>query len=414
MRTLLRILAGLVLLGLVTGLVIFFGFTGAGPVPPASRDLEALDEEAEAEMYALGEYVAKAGDCAACHESEDGLSFAGGTPMETPMGTVYGTNITPSETNGIGNYTADDMYRAMVYGIAPGERRLYPAMPYTSYHAVSRADIDALYVYLMAQDPVEKPNRPAEMVFPFNLRPLIAFWNLIYRPDPPEDPGPGLSGGEDLAEDRRGPYLVDVLGHCGECHTPRNLAFAKTDDHLGGTVIEGAVAPDITPQGLARRGWTRENLGQFLSTGLSPQGVMTFRMFPVLSHSTKYLPARDIEAVATYLAEDMPDPASPPSEPAAVDAHPEGHGLYMGLCAGCHGSEGEGQPFGSVAMVGNTTLMLDNPLNLQRVIREGIPARSLSGHLRMQEMPAFEATLEDSELEALTEYLRDRWGVGAM
>jgi len=414
MRTVLRILAGLVLLAVVIAVVVFFGFTGSGPVPPASRDLEALGEEERAELVALGEYVAKAGDCAACHESEDGLALAGGTPMETPMGTVYGTNITPSDTHGIGHYTADDMYRAMVYGIAPGERRLYPAMPYTSYHSVSREDIDALYVYLMAQDPVEKPNKAHEMAFPFNLRPLIAFWNLIYRPDPPEDPGPGLSGGDQLAQDRRGPYLVDVLGHCGECHTPRNLAFAKTDDHLGGTVIEGALAPDITPQGLSTRGWTREDLAQFLSTGLSPQGVMTFRMFPVLSHSTKYLPDRDIEAVVSYLAEEMPEPASPPSDPAAIEAHSEGHRLYMGLCAGCHGGDGQGQPFGSVPMVGNTTLMLDNPLNLHRVIREGIPARHLSGHLRMQEMPAFDTMLEDRELDALSRYLRDRWGLGAM
>lgn len=414
MRTLFRVLAGLVLLGVIVAVVIFFGFTGAGPVPPASRDLEALDEETRAEMVALGEYVAKAGDCAACHESEDGLALAGGTPMETPMGTVYGTNITPSETHGIGDYSPDDLYRAMVYGIAPGERRLYPAMPYTSYHAVSREDIDALYVYLMAQDPVEKPNRDADMVFPFNIRPLVAFWNLIYRPDPPEEPGPGLSGGDRLADTGRGAYLVDVLGHCGECHTPRNLAFAKTGEHLGGTVIEGAVAPDITPQGLAGRGWTEADLSQFLSTGLSPQGVMTFRMFPVLSHSTKYLPERDIEAVSAYLAQEMPEPSEPPSDPGAIDAHPDGHRLYVGLCAGCHGTNGSGQPSGSVAMVGNTTLMLDNPLNLQRVIREGIPARQLSGHLRMQEMPAFDATLAEAELEDLSGYLRARWGAEAM
>ena len=136
----LRIVVGLLLFGMTAAAVVYFGFGGAGPLPPPDRDLTALSDEEEAEMIALGDYVAKAGDCAACHESEDGLALAGGTPMETPTGTIYGTNITPHDTMGIGGYTADDLYRAMVYGIAPGGRRLYPAMPYTSYHAVSRTD----------------------------------------------------------------------------------------------------------------------------------------------------------------------------------------------------------------------------------------------------------------------------------
>ena len=410
MSTFMRILAGLALVGVIAVAVIYFGFSGAGPVPPPSRDLATLDDADKAEMIALGEYVAKAGDCAACHESEDVIALAGGTPMETPMGTIYGTNITPHDTHGIGGYTSDDLYRVMVYGIAPGGRRLYPAMPYTSYHAVSRADVDALYLYLMSRPPVAKPNRDHDLAFPFNLRPLVAFWNALYRPDPPEDPGPGLSGGDALTGEARGDYLVNVLGHCGECHTPRNLAYAKTDEHLAGMVIEEALAPDITPAGLASRGWTPEDLGQFLSTGLSPQGVMTFRMFPVLSHSTKYLPERDIEAVAAYLTTGMPETAAPRSDPAAKDAHTDGHRLYVGLCAGCHGTEGQGQPFGSVPMAGNTTLMLEDPLNLHRVIREGIPARRLSGHLRMQEMPAFDHRLSDVELQALSDYLRARWG----
>ncbi|MFX0546571.1 c-type cytochrome [Roseovarius sp. S1116L3] len=414
MQTALRILAALVLAGVALAAVIYFGFSGAGPVPSPSRELASLSDTERGEMIAQGAYVAKAGDCAACHESEDGLALAGGTPMETPMGVIYGTNITPHEEYGIGGYSADDLYRVMVYGIAPQGRRLYPAMPYTSYHAVSRADVDALYLYLMAQAPVAKPNRDLEMPFPLNLRPLIAFWNVLFRPDPPEDAGPGLSGGDALGQDRRGDYLVNVLGHCGECHTPRNLAYAKTGAHLAGTVIEGAVAPDITPAGLSQRTWTPDDLSHFLSTGLAPQGVMTFRMFPVLSHSTKYMSERDIDAVTGYLTSNMPRPATPPDDVAAAEAHPEGRKLYVGLCAGCHGTEGAGQPFGSVPMKGNTTLMLQDPLNLHRVIREGIPARRLSGYLRMQEMPAFEHRLSETELEALSDYLRARWGIDAM
>lgn len=410
MLGLLRILAALALLGVVTTLVVYFGLSGAGPVPAASRDLDALTEEERAEMIALGEYVAKAGDCAACHESEDGLALAGGTPMETPMGTIYGTNITPSTEHGIGHYSADDLYRVMVYGVAPFGRRLYPAMPYTSYHAMARDDVDALYLYLMAQEPIDKPDRPHDLAFPFNLRPLMAFWNVLFRPDPPENEPLGLAAGEALEGHARGAYLVEVLGHCGECHTPRNLAYAKTDAHLSGAVIEDSLAPDITPGGLASRGWTPEDLSQFMARGLSPQGVMTFRMFPVLSHSTKYLPERDIAAITGYLTRNMPEPSAPGPDPQAAGRHPEGHRLYMGLCAGCHGADGLGQPYGSVPMVGNTTMMLDDPLNLHRVILEGIPARQLTGHLRMQEMPGFAGRLSEAELRSLSDYLRARFG----
>ena len=409
MRRALLILAGLLAFVAIVAVIVYVAFTGPGEIPPASRDLANLSAEERAEMAQAGEYVARTGDCVACHKSPDGLSLAGGTPMETPFGTIYGSNITPSRDHGIAGYSADDLYRVMVYGIAPGGRHLYPAMPYTSYHAISRADNDALWVWLMAQEPVERPNRPAELIFPFNMRPLLAFWNLVYRPDPPDQPVGITAPQEDQLT--RGRYLVEVLGHCSECHTPRNLAYArKSGAHLQGNVIEDALAPDITPAGLARRGWSAADLERFLATGLSPQGVMTFRMFPVLSHSTKYMTPEDIAAVAAYLMQDAPDPAPPEPRPEAIAQNAEGHALYLGLCAGCHGADGDGQPYGSVPLRGNTSAMFDNPLNLVRIIREGIPARHLTGYQRMQEMPAFKDRLNDAELTALVNYLRQRWG----
>ncbi|WP_204355344.1 c-type cytochrome [Roseovarius amoyensis] len=406
------IIVGLFAFATIAAVFIYVVFTGPGDIPPASRDLANLSAQDRFEMEQQGEYVARAGDCVACHKSSDGLSLAGGTPMETPVGTVYGSNITPSRDHGIADYSADDLYRAMVYGITPEGTHLYPAMPYTSYHAISRADNDALWVWLMAQNPVDRESRPAEMMFPFNLRPLLAFWNLIYRPDPPDQPIAGLTdSAPDDDPSERGRYLVEVLGHCSECHTPRNFAYArKTDAHFEGTVIEGALAPDITPAGLARRGWNADDLAQFLGTGLSPQGVMTFRMFPVLNHSTKYMTPEDLQAVAHYLSKDVPPSEPPAHRPEAIAQNSEGHQLYLGLCAGCHGSDGEGRPFGSIPLQGNTSAMFDNPLNLVRVIREGIPARHLTGDQRMQEMPAFDDTLDDDDLTALVNYLRQRWG----
>lgn len=411
MRTFLKVIVALGVLGVCAVLVVYFAFTGAGVVPPPSRDLAQMSPAETAQMRKSGRHVVDAGDCAACHSSTDGLSLAGGTAMETPMGTLYGTNITPDERTGIANYTAEDLYRVMVYGIAPGGRHLYPAMPYVSYHAISRADVDALWVWLMAQNPVERANKPTEMMFPFNIRPAVAFWNLIYRPDPPETAVAGLTDNDAIDPIARGEYLVDVLGHCSECHTPRNALFAKKkNEHLKGNVIENAYSPDISPEGLAARGWSRETLAQFLSIGVSPEGVMTLGMFPVLSHSTKYLPKDDIDAITAYLVDGMPDAHPPVPDLAALDDHPQGHSTYLGLCAGCHGADGEGQPHSSVPMKGNTTLMFDDPINLIRVVNEGIEARALAKGERMQEMPAFAHRLSDGEMAELANYLRQRWG----
>ncbi|MCT8266276.1 cytochrome c [Afifella sp. JA880] len=387
-------------------LAVYFVFTGPGTIPPATIDFTKLTHEERARMVERGRYVARAADCGACHMSQDGVALAGGLPMETPFGTLYGTNITPSRDHGIGNWTADDLYRALVWGINPDGSHLYPAMPYTSYHYMTRADVDALFIYLMAQRPIDKPDHGPDLTFPFNIRPAVAFWNLVYRPD-----GRELPEAADKPELwHRGRYLVDVAGHCGECHTPRNIAFAKTNEHLKGEVMEGALAPDISATGLVRRGWEKQDLGAFLKDGLSPQGTMTFRMYPVLSHSTKYLKDDDIDAVVTYLMDGAERTGVSPVKPALADGQENGRHLYVGLCAGCHGIDGEGQPHASVPLDTNTTAMLDNPLNLIRIISEGVPARPLGGHERMQEMPAFADRLTDRELADLANYLRERWG----
>ncbi|ETX30361.1 c-type cytochrome [Roseivivax isoporae] len=413
MKRLALILAGAAAAVLAVLAVVYLAFTGPGDIPPATVDFDALGDEEHADLVARGRYVARAADCVACHKSEDGLALAGGLPLETPFGTLYGTNVTPSDDHGIGDWSADDLYRAMVWGINPDGSRLYPAMPYASYHHVARADVDALWLYLMAERPVDKPNRPAELTFPFNIRPAIAFWNLLYRPD---DPGLAEVAGKSESW-HRGRYLVDVLGHCGECHTPRNLAYARTDAHLEGEVIEGALSPDISPEGLVRRGWTPEDLARFMREGLSPQGTMTFRMYPVLEHSSRYLTDADMTAMVTYLFDGAPgdgqrDPAlaadAPPRQEA--DLPPEGRRLYVGLCAGCHGTEGEGHPHASVPLDTNTTAMLDDPLNLVRIIREGVPARTLAGEERMQAMPGFADRLDAAEMAALANYMRVRWG----
>lgn len=404
MIALLRWLIGLALLGLLAAVGLYFLVSGPGRIPPATVDLASLSGEQKEQLTAQGQAVARASDCAACHTAPDGPALAGGLPLETPFGTIYSTNITPSTEHGIGAWSADDLYSSMVWGLGLGGRHLYPAMPYTSYHPIARADVDALWVWLMTQRPVELPNRSAELMFPFNIRPAIAFWNFAFLrrgTDLPEVP--------DKSEEwHRGRYLVDVLGHCGECHTPRNMAYAlRPAEHLRGAVIEGATAPDITAAGLSARGWTADDLTSFFRRGLSPQGVMTFNMFPVLEHSTRHLSDGDLGAMVAYLLDAAPEPRAPV---AGSSGDETGRTFYVGLCAGCHGTEGEGQPHGSVPMDTNTTAMLPDPRNLIRIIAEGIPARALAHGERMQPMPGFADRMTHEELAELVNYLREQWG----
>lgn len=400
----LRLLGILVLLGLVAAGVLFWSANRNLQIPPASVDFASLSPDEHDALVRRGEWVAQAADCAACHSDPDGGSdLAGGLPMETPMGSIYGSNISPSQEYGIGGWDADDLYLAVAAGVAPGGRNLYPAMPYTSYHRITREDSDALWLWLMQQQPVEKPNRRNDLAFPFNLRFGVSFWNALFRPEP------APYSEDDAAHPQGGEYLVDVLGHCGECHTPRNAAFALTEDHLAGNVIEGAYAPDLRADALISRGWNRDDMNRFLQTGLSPQGVMTFRMFPVLSHSTSHLRDDDLDAISAYLMPQQPATELTARRPVAALA-PEGQALYTGLCAGCHGDDGQGQPHSSVRLDVNTTAMFDEPVNLIRVIAEGIPERDLAHGERMQAMPAFADMLDNGQMAQLVSYLRKRWG----
>lgn len=382
--------------------IVVYVATGPGPVPRATVDFAHLTPAQRTALVDRGRYVARAADCAACHASTDGLPYAGGLPIETPFGTLHGTNITPSTAHGIGDWTPDDLYRAMVYGIGRGGKRLYPAMPYTSYHWTSRADVDALFVYLASLRPIEKPNEPMPLLF--KVRPVVAFWNALFRP---RSPLPDVSGRS--AEWRRGRYLVDVLGHCGECHTPRNFAYAKTDRHLQGFTLEGTEAPDITAASLARRGWTRRDLAVFLHDGLSPQGTANFRMASVIEESTQYLSPADLAAMTTYLMGRAPPPAVRVVAQ-RYDGIERGSAMYIGACAGCHGESGEGQPHSSPPLRSNTSAMLADPRNLILAIEDGFPPRDLPGWERMQAMPGFADRLSDADTAALANYLRAMWG----
>ncbi|AYC34373.1 cytochrome c [Pseudomonas cavernae] len=364
---------------------------------------------ADEQLIERGKYLAQAADCVACHTVEGGAEYAGGLPLESPFGTIYGTNITPDKTHGIGNYSAEDFYRAVTQGERADGSKLYPAMPYTSYHLLKREDSDALYAYLMSRPPIARPNPQTDLAFPFNLRFGLAFWNMLYKNRVQLQPADGKS-----EQWQRGQYLVEVLGHCGECHTPRNaLGALQQDQRLQGGVLAGYLAPSLLADDLAARGWSSEDLTTFLKHGISAQGSVFNEMYPVLHHSSQYLPLDDHKAMATYLLGDQPPPAKRiAAQPLAQlsESAQQGRQDYLNVCAGCHGAAGEGVDHVAVAMNGNTIVRLDDPRNLLRVIDDGIKEQQFTGFERMQPMPGFHDKLSAEQMRNLLNYLRQTWG----
>ncbi|MEA2967145.1 MAG: hypothetical protein QOE78_406, partial [Alphaproteobacteria bacterium] len=262
---------------------------------------------APAEVVARGKYLAEAADCAACHSAPDGAPFAGGLPMQTGFGTIYATNITPDPDHGLGRWSAEDFWRALHDGVRRDGQQLYPAMPYTSYRGITRADADAIYAYIMQLRPMKVENHRTELKFPFNIRLGMLGWNLLFL----HDSLPAVSAGSSPAW-QRGRYLVNVLGHCGECHTPRGIVGEmEISRSLTGFALGRVAAPDITPAGLAFRGWTAAGLRAYLGRGLARQGSAFSDMHPVIMLSTRNLTAEDLAAVATYLLGDNPPPPAP-------------------------------------------------------------------------------------------------------
>jgi mono/diheme cytochrome c family protein len=361
------------------------------------------------DVVARGRYLAEAADCAACHTAPGGAPFAGGLPMQSGFGTIYATNITPDPDEGIGRWSAEDFWRALHDGVRRDGQQLYPAMPYTSYRGMTRADADAIYAYVMQLRPMKVANRRTELNFPFNIRLGMLGWNLLFL----HDSLPAVSAGRSPAW-QRGRYLVNVLGHCGECHTPRGIVGEmERSRSLTGFALGRVAAPDITPAGLAARGWTAAGLRAFLGRGLARQGSAFSDMYPVISLSTRNMTAEDLDAVVTYLLGDDPLPAPPPTiDPAQIGAAAAGPGRlsYVALCAGCHALDGNGVPNTVVAMRNNSMLRLPDPRNLIVAMLDGIGWENFPHSESMEAMPGFSDKLSDDEAAALANYLRVTFG----
>lgn len=394
----------------IAGLVVT-----AMPWRPAIAPIEKPDASIyTAATIARGAQLAALGACAVCHTAEGGTVNAGGRPLETPFGVIYSTNITPDPKTGLGAWSYPAFERAMREGIHRDGRHLYPAFPYNHFAATTDADLQALYAYLMAQPAVRAPARDHELAFPFNLRPLLAGWNLLFHRGAAFAADPARS-----AQWNRGAYLVEGLGHCGACHTPRNaLGAEQRRVRLAGGFAEGWEAPALTALSRAPIPWSEDELFAYLRTGQSRfHGVAAGPMAPVVQELA-HLPDADIRAMAVYLASAAPaTPGAAAQEAlaakyetltAAVTTAPASMGarIYQGACAVCH--EVGGLPlFGSrPSLALNSNLHSDHPDNLIQVILQGIPAPAARD---LGTMPAFAAQFSDHQVAELVGYLRGQF-----
>ncbi len=374
--------------------------------------LEEPKQNATTEIITRGEYLARAGDCIACHTEPNEAAFAGGRAMPTPFGNLYSPNITPDDDTGIGLWTADEFYRMMHSGISRDGTLLYPAMPFASYTYVTRADSDAIYAYLMSVPPVRRENKPHELRFPFNQRELLIGWRTLYFNEGEFVPDPAQS-----AQWNRGAYLVRGLGHCSMCHTAVNRLGGSSEsrEFEGGMIPnQNWYAPSLTSNREAGLGeWPLQDIADLLQVGTSMRGAVYGPMAEVVYNSLQYLTDEDAMAMAVYL-KSLPQRDTeprPPSQARLVEptVMENGRRIYERQCALCHGEEGEGKAPAFPPLAGNQSIMMVSPVNPIRMVLNGGYAPGTRKNPRPYGMPPYSHILNDEEVAAVVTYIRVAW-----
>jgi mono/diheme cytochrome c family protein len=374
-----------------------------------------------------GAYLAKAGDCIACHSTPRGRPFAGGLKMVTPMGAIYSTNITPDPDTGIGRYTEAEFARALRRGVAKDGRNLYPAMPYPSYAKVNDDDVAALYAYFMeGVQPVQQTDRKSEIPWPLDMRWPLKIWNALFLDTSVYQ----NKAGKDAAWNR-GAYLVQGLGHCGSCHTPRGVGLHEKAldesgrEYLSGAPIDYWFASNLTGEpnaGLGR--WSPVDIALFMKTGANQHASAFGSMTDVINHSTQWLATDDANAIARYLkslavagGSGMPpyhdDPRA--GQPSLVSpANASGAKLYATYCMHCHGSNGRALAPLLAPLAGNPTVLEPNPTSLINVTLNGAQALVINGLPAAYPMPNFSNVLTDQQVADVLTFVRSNWNNASM
>lgn len=394
--------------------------------------LGSAKAEQDKNLIERGAYLARSGDCMACHTNPGHPSYGGGYTISSPFGNIIVPNISSSKRFGIGNWTETEFDRALRQGIAP-RGYLYPAMPYTQYAHLSDADTHALYVYFsQAVEPVESPPvDKTHLPFPFNIRQLMFGWNLLFAGGEPMSTGEEKPGSVE-----RGRYLVEALAHCSACHTPRNIFMSeKTGAHLGGGHLGGWIAPNITSDPISGiGGWSEEELITYLRQGaVEGKAQAAGGMAEAVQHSFRFMQKSDLRAIAHYLKTVPPirDPGQKKpgyafGTPRRVDIgildrgedrSPDsmengkiviGERLYVNACASCHQLQGQGtEDQFYPSLTSNTATGSPYPNNLVLAILKGVHRKTNTG---MVFMPAFENQLDDAQVAAVADYVLEHFG----
>ena len=381
----------------------------------------ARADESVSAPKSQGEYLARAGDCVACHSVPGGKAFAGGLKMGTPLGAIYSTNITPDGETGIGGYTLADFDNALRRGIAKDGHRLYPAMPYPSYAKLTDADVKALYEFFMKQvPPVHQANIKSEISSPWNMRWPLAIWDAVFTTG-----GSYINKSDRDAAWNRGAYLVQGLGHCGACHTDRGFAWQEKaldesgSDYLSGAELDAWYAPDLrgNPR-VGLGGWSKADIVAFLKDGHNRHATAFGSMIDVVNNSTPYLSDDDLNAIAEYLKS---LPAA--SAQAAVvyndattaalhsgNAKEPGAAVFTGTCANCHGFDGKGFAPYLPPLAGNPVVLDKNPSSLINLVLNGSNPLVVKGTPDSYRMPQFRQQYSDQEIADVVTFIRNGWG----
>jgi mono/diheme cytochrome c family protein len=422
-----RILFSVVAIAAAAVAVAIWIIRGPGPMAFAGgqkvalADYKAADPTgvpaslAKASLVERGAYLARAADCMVCHTMQGGKKYAGGLGFKLPFGVLYSTNITPDKETGIGNYTDRDFLNAVHRGIRRDGARLYPAMPFTSYTYISDADALAIKAYLFSLPPVRAVASDNTLMFPFNQRWAMNFWSVLFNPDTRFEPDASKS-----AEWNRGAYLAEALAHCGECHTPRNLAFALNNRRkFAGAVTAGWRAFNISSDKITGVGsWSDEDLVSYLSTGHAVgHGSASGPMGEAVDESFSQLAPEDISAVVAYLravpataSTDLPATLAPPAPASHKDggntADARGKTVFEGACVSCHGWTGESSISPFATLTGAWAVNDPGATNVAQIVISGTN-RHTEGAVSM---PAFGNAYSDAEIAAVANYVTARFG----
>lgn len=381
---------------------------------PAIAPLSTQPQSADRGQALRGSQLAAIGNCITCHTKADGRPYAGGRPIVTPLGTVYATNITPDVETGIGGWSEAAFIRAMRDGVRRDGSHLYPAFPYDHMTKMREPDIKAVYAFMITRQPVQASAPANDLTFPLNVRALVAGWKLLFLDKGAVAPDPSKS--EDW---NHGAYLVEGLGHCGACHTPRNVLGAeKRDEAYAGGESDGWIAPALNAASPAAVPWDADRLYRYLRDGFDElHGIAAGPMAPVVQN-LKSVPETDVRAMAVYVAAIAGTPTPERQARAAkalarakskgeivakLDLSDLGASIYAGTCAQCHGEAGRAPAVPALNLALSSSLRHPRPDNLIRIVREGIhPADGGGGPI----MPRFAEALTDTQITALVNYLR--------